>query len=61
MLIYSVDKRKKAFCEKGFVKKNFAFLFLNLSFCLAKKANSQDFFELCKHFYHSQSVKFAVG
>lgn len=60
MLIYSVDNRKKGVLPKEFCGK-IAFLFLNLSFCLAKKANSQDFFELCKHFYHSQSVKFAVG
>ena len=60
MLIYALNDRKRHFAKRILMKK-IAFLFLNLSFCLAKKANSQGFFELCKHLYHSQSVKFAVG
>ena len=37
MLIYSVDKRKKAFCEKGFVKTILRFYFYIYLFTLQKK------------------------
>ena len=60
MLIYGLNDKKKTFCKKNFVEKFCVFIF-KFIFLPCEKANSQGFFELCKHFYHSQSVKFAVG